>query len=39
MSIPAVVGCADATARLQTGMHVVVDGATGNVEPADAAQT
>ena len=33
--IPAVVGCGDATARLRTGMRVVVDGATGNVEPAD----
>ena len=32
--IPAVVGCGDATARLRTGMQVVVDGATGNVEPA-----
>jgi pyruvate,water dikinase len=32
--IPAVVGCGDATARLQTGMRVIVDGSTGNVEPA-----
>jgi pyruvate,water dikinase len=32
--IPAVVGCADATARLRTGMRVTVDGNTGNVEPA-----
>jgi pyruvate,water dikinase len=32
--IPAVVGCGDATARLQTGMRVTVDGATGNVEAA-----
>jgi pyruvate,water dikinase len=32
--IPAVVGCGDATARLRDGMHVVVDGSTGNVEPA-----
>jgi pyruvate,water dikinase len=32
--IPAVVGCGDATARLRTGMHVTVDGNTGNVEPA-----
>ncbi|HEX6128604.1 MAG TPA: PEP/pyruvate-binding domain-containing protein [Candidatus Limnocylindria bacterium] len=32
--IPAVVGCGDATARLRTGMHVTVDGTTGNVEPA-----
>jgi pyruvate,water dikinase len=32
--IPAVVGCGDATARLKTGMRVVVDGGTGNVEPA-----
>jgi pyruvate,water dikinase len=32
--IPAVVGCGDATARLRTGMRVVVDGSTGNVEPA-----
>ena len=31
--IPAVVGCGDATARLQTGMRVTVDGTTGNVEP------
>jgi pyruvate,water dikinase len=31
--IPAVVGCTDATARLQTGMRVTVDGSTGNVEP------
>ena len=31
--IPAVVGCIDATARLQTGMRVTVDGSTGNVEP------
>jgi rifampicin phosphotransferase len=30
--IPAVVGCGDATARLQTGMRVTVDGSTGNVE-------
>ena len=32
--IPAVVGCGDATARLRDGMCVLVDGATGNVEPA-----
>jgi rifampicin phosphotransferase len=32
--IPAVVGCGDATNRLQTGMCVTVDGSTGNVEPA-----
>ena len=32
--IPAVVGCGDATARLRTGMRVIVDGTTGNVEPA-----
>ncbi len=32
--IPAVVGCGDATARLTTGMRVMVDGSTGNVEPA-----
>ena len=32
--IPAVVGCGDATARLRTGMRVMVDGSTGNVEPA-----
>ncbi|HEY8921496.1 MAG TPA: PEP/pyruvate-binding domain-containing protein [Candidatus Limnocylindria bacterium] len=32
--IPAVVGCGDATARLQTGMRVTVDGSSGNVEPA-----
>jgi pyruvate,water dikinase len=32
--IPAVVGCGDATARLQTGIRVTVDGDTGNVEPA-----
>jgi phosphohistidine swiveling domain-containing protein len=31
--IPAVVGCGDATARLRTGMRVMVDGTTGNVEP------
>ncbi len=31
--IPAVVGCGDATARLRTGMLVMVDGSTGNVEP------
>ena len=30
--IPAVVGCGDATSRLQTGMRVTVDGSTGNVE-------
>ena len=29
----AVVGCGDATARLRTGMRVMVDGGTGNVEP------
>lgn len=33
--IPAVVGCADATARLATGMRVMVDGDTGNVTAAD----
>ena len=32
--IPAVVGCAEATVRLRTGMVVVVDGSSGNVEPA-----
>ena len=32
--IPAVVGCGDATARLRNGMQVMVDGSTGNVEPA-----
>ena len=32
--IPAVVGCEDATSRLRTGMSVVVDGTTGNVEAA-----
>lgn len=32
--IPAVVGCGDATARLQTGMRVLIDGSTGNVERA-----
>jgi pyruvate,water dikinase len=32
--IPAVVGCGDATARLHTGTRVIVDGSTGNVEPA-----
>jgi pyruvate,water dikinase len=32
--IPAVVGCGDATARLTTGMQVIVDGGTGNVERA-----
>jgi phosphohistidine swiveling domain-containing protein len=32
--IPAVVGCGDATTRLQTGMRVRVDGSTGNVESA-----
>lgn len=32
--IPAVVGCGDATTRLRTGMHVTVDGNTGNVETA-----
>ena len=32
--IPAVVGCGDATARLKTGMTVLVDGSTGNVEQA-----
>jgi pyruvate,water dikinase len=32
--IPAVVGCGDATARLKTGMRVLVDGSTGNVELA-----
>ena len=31
--IPAIVGCGDATARLRTGMRVMVDGSTGNVEP------
>ncbi|HSK94729.1 MAG TPA: PEP/pyruvate-binding domain-containing protein [Candidatus Angelobacter sp.] len=33
--IPAVVGCGDATSRLQTGMRVTVDGGAGNVEPAE----
>ena len=32
--IPAIVGCEDATWRLQTGMAVIVDGTTGNVEEA-----
>ncbi len=32
--IPAVVGCGDATTRLETGTLVTVDGTTGNVEPA-----
>jgi rifampicin phosphotransferase len=32
--IPAVVGCGDATTRLETGMRVTVDGSAGNVEPA-----
>jgi pyruvate,water dikinase len=32
--IPAIVGCEDATSRLRTGMSVVVDGTTGNVERA-----
>jgi phosphohistidine swiveling domain-containing protein len=32
--IPAVVGCGDATRRLQTGQTVTVDGARGNVEVA-----
>jgi len=32
--LPAVVGCGDATARLRTGMQVIVDGTTGNVDPA-----
>ncbi len=31
--IPAIVGCGDATARLKTGMRVMVDGSTGNIEP------
>jgi pyruvate,water dikinase len=31
--IPAVVGCGDATSRLKTGMLVMVDGGSGNVEP------
>jgi pyruvate,water dikinase len=31
--LPAVVGCGDATARLRTGMRVMVDGGSGNVEP------
>lgn len=31
--IPAVVGCGDATARLNDGMRVTVDGSLGNVEP------
>ncbi len=30
--IPAIVGCGDATSRLETGMAVMVDGTTGNVE-------
>jgi pyruvate,water dikinase len=33
-SIPAVVGCVDATSRLRDGMIVTVDGRTGNVLPA-----
>ena len=32
--IPAVVGTEDATSRLLTGMAVIVDGTTGNVEKA-----
>lgn len=32
--IPAVVGCGDATARLSTGLSIVVDGAAGTIEPA-----
>ena len=32
--IPAIVGCEDATSRLQTGMAVIVDGTTGNVQRA-----
>jgi len=32
--IPAVVGTEDATSRLRTGMAVIVDGTTGNVEEA-----
>ena len=36
--IPAVVGCGDATSRLQTGMRVTVDGTTGNVEPEEGYQ-
>jgi pyruvate,water dikinase len=32
--IPAVVGTGDATHRLRTGMRVIVDGSTGNVERA-----
>ncbi len=31
--IPAIVGTGDATARLQTGMRVTVDGGTGNIKP------
>jgi pyruvate,water dikinase len=32
--IPAVVGCGDATVRLRTGMRIIIDGSTGNVERA-----
>jgi pyruvate,water dikinase len=37
LGIPAVVGCGDATARLQTGDRVRVDGAKGVVERLEAA--
>lgn len=36
--IPAVVGCGDATSRLHDGQMVMVDGSTGNVEPAGSPQ-
>lgn len=36
--IPAVVGCGDATSRLQDGQIVTVDGSSGNVEPAASAE-
>ena len=36
LGIPAVVGCGDATMRLQTGDRVRVDGGRGTVEILDA---
>lgn len=36
--IPAVVGCGDATSRLRDGQMVMVDGSTGNIEPAGSPQ-
>ncbi len=33
--IPAIVGSGDGTARLRNGQLVIVDGSTGNVEPAE----